>query len=184
MRFSTAACVVSLGLLACTGQRTAPEPGPNQNGSGSQTGGGGAGVGGTSNVGGMGGAAGGMGGMTTTTTTTTTTTGSGGGISHPASEIYPYCGCIADGSMPGACGNCWDNAIIAGGACEQQASDCALSNCGAMFADVRLCASTDPTCFDNVQVQGPTAFDDLVALAACVCAACPAPQFCDDVVCQ
>lgn len=188
MRFSHASLVVALGLLACTGQKSRPDPGPTNHGSGvggGQSTGGATTTGGASSVGGAGGTAsnggastaggGGMGGT------------GGGGVAHPASEIYPYCGCIADQSIVSSCSVCWGvESNPTSGACKDQVAACytAGNNCGPMLDAVKSCPSLNSLCFDAVQQQHPESWDDVVATAKCLCEACPAPGECDSLKCQ
>lgn len=188
MRFSHASLFVALGLLACTGQRTAPDPGPSSNGSGvgggQSTGGSTTTTGGTSSVGGAGGTANNGGGGATTAGGGGA---GGGGVAHPASEIYPYCGCIADQSIPSACSVCWaTESDPMAGKCKEQVAACyAPGNfCGSMLDAVKMCPGLDSTCFDAIQQQHPNSWDDVVATAKCLCDSCPAPGQCDNLACQ
>lgn len=179
-----------IATLSCSSQREAPQPTDHGNGTGSgagtATGGGGSGnggsggtpvttggnggTGGTPSTGGGGAGTGGMG------------TGGAGGAESPnaPSDLYPYCGCISDMHQPGACQDC----VAAIATCAEQLAGCA-AGCQNMRTALAGCdAFADPSCLDDVFAIAPLEWDDLVALIACQCGGCPAPDQCDNVACQ
>jgi hypothetical protein len=189
---------VSLRLLsllalaaACTGKRADPEPSQNPppisnegggtNGGAPSNGGNGAGPstggnGGTPSTGGMGGMPG-TGGTGGAPTAGAPGTGGGNATLNDPSDVYPFCGCIADAMAPGACDNCITTAAVA---CPLP-PDC-VDDCPGMVTALRSCSFGDLACIQTVFDTSPEQFDDAVAVIECECSACADPV-CDSTAC-
>jgi len=172
---------VLLFMVACTGKRGDPEPSTNppplpiQGGGGA----GGAPSNGGNGTGGIGGgaggapASGGMGGGSTQT----------GNPFTDVSDMYPYCGCLADSQQMGACGSCFTGASAA---CDAAPAVCG-AGCMAIITVIQNdadCVVITEACLQKAYLASPPEWDDAVDKVQCACAACPSPFGCDSVACE
>jgi hypothetical protein len=176
---------VVLLAVACTGKRADPTPSDNTppvspggggGAGGAPSTGGNGGNGGAGNTGGSGGTGGtGVGGSGGVPGVGGGGVGGASGLNAP-SDVYPYCGCLADAQVAGACDNCVMTAVC------PQPPDC-TGNCPAIVTALRGCNYGDLACIDAAFALNPDQFDDAVAIIKCECTACADP-ICDGTACM